>query len=760
MKRFTIFTIKVLWVFFAFVGSITFSQRLFAQIIQYGNEVVLVHSGSFKALHGISHQLTAQDRFKSADERPFTWIIQRGINEIGSGELRYGDVIFLKSKGASDIRFLTGRRGNPAEVLQNEPVQNAKGNMREWKWTIQQSVDTKGNGTVSVGSPIYLKLEQLGSLLALSNDRVKTPLSVSSVSNEDYGWHFEYISSSAVGYFIRSYLSISNAEPPFTMHYLSALTSLLAAEDEIRRENYQEAKRLVDEVFRFYPVGSDIWQWANSVAFNTTVGNPVAYYGLRMLSDIVEFNLSEAGQNVTAHTVNLTVVLPGKSAGYLPLNKIHYNNNTGVWTTNHLDSRLQQSNYWIIRQSLFLFQKYVTAITKGRLKVELNFLELPNLVLPVVIRTSPFTGAGIHDNAVIWEAIDQSVKDNTDWWWVIYPSHVPEDGKNGVEANAGFDNMAFITGGMGLDAWGKPAFIIDDRWLVRKPPHLGRGTYTDVERRAYLPQWLQHEFFHHLFRKYPWLRLEITPPGHNWFDRKFWPHDFQGRIEPDYYAEALHKRLQLSYPPLSGVLQYRKPNVDLLSGKTAADLVGKYFGPDTSNNQWHIVEVVIENGGLKWKNAAKVSWNLLPQFSEGRIDQGTNSYRYSNVPIRIVYKSDENGVLTNKISGLYFGSTFYQRSFERQLLDDLEGRTFVRRPAENGYHTGRFVTRDAKMYWENNAGRRWPVTLDYRRKLLVVGEGGDYKNQNFQIILKRNQLRNDIPIIESVRFLGEIYFKQ
>jgi hypothetical protein len=31
---------------------------------------------------------------------------------------------------------------------------------------------------------------------------------------------------------------------------------------------------------------------------------------------------------------------------------------------------------------------------------------------------------------------------------------------------------------------------------------------NEAERRAWLPQWLQHEFFHHLYRTYGQLKLE------------------------------------------------------------------------------------------------------------------------------------------------------------------------------------------------------------------------------------------------------------
>ena len=105
----------------------------------------------------------------------------------------------------------------------------------------------------------------------------------------------------------------------------------------------------------------------------------------------------------------------------------------------------------------------------------------------------------------MWPELDDDLLNETDWFWILYPSHVPEF--------PDFDDNAFITGGMGSDSKGGPLFIIDDKWLVRKPAHLGDGMYNDVERRIYLPQWLQHEFYHHLYRIYPEFSLEVN--GHD-----------------------------------------------------------------------------------------------------------------------------------------------------------------------------------------------------------------------------------------------------
>jgi uncharacterized protein (TIGR02246 family) len=70
-----------------------------------------------------------------------------------------------------------------------------------------------------------------------------------------------------------------------------------------------------------------------------------------------------------------------------------------------------------------------------------------------------------------------------------------------------------------------------------------------------LPQWFQHEFFHHLFRSYPELKLELE--DHQWFDHRNWPADFEGRLEADYFAESVHKRFQkTANPPLDTKLRY------------------------------------------------------------------------------------------------------------------------------------------------------------------------------------------------------------
>jgi hypothetical protein len=84
--------------------------------------------------------------------------------------------------------------------------------------------------------------------------------------------------------------------------------------------------------------------------------------------------------------------------------------------------------------------------------------------------------ASLEDASQVFASVPQSEIEATDWWWILYPSHVPEQ-------YPAFQHAEFITGGMGTGAEGfSPFFIIDDRWIVRKPPHIGTGEYSDVER--------------------------------------------------------------------------------------------------------------------------------------------------------------------------------------------------------------------------------------------------------------------------------------
>jgi hypothetical protein len=326
--------------------------------------------------------------------------------------------------------------------------------------------------------------------------------------------------------------------------YRTSLDAFFTAEGAYRGGDYEKASRVLTTFWEAHPPGTPEWERAirHAQTLATTkgvnFGAPAFYYALRMLTDCVEWRL-HGDPKTAAHTVRWTVVLVGKSND----GEVHHSLATPT------------GDY--VGESTYLFTEYIRAITGGRLKVDVRLLPLPELDVPVERLTRSVQAGGASFDVAfadlapagmprIWKAVPDEVRAKTDWWWVLYPSHVPP----GATTN-------FITGGMSVGPDGvSPAFIIDDLWLVRIPPTLGSGPYTSEQRRAYLPQWLQHEFFHHLYRSYPALGLETS--GHQWFDRKLWPDDFNGLLEPDYFAESVHKRLKSASPPLDVMLRYAR----------------------------------------------------------------------------------------------------------------------------------------------------------------------------------------------------------
>jgi len=310
----------------------------------------------------------------------------------------------------------------------------------------------------------------------------------------------------------------------------------------------------------------------------------------------------------------------------------------------------------ILNSSLRLFREYVAAMTDGRLELEPRVHRLPDLCVSVGTEAKSPQVAGLLNETEIWRALPDSLKDSTDFWWTIYPSHVPEQYPD-------FAKTEFVTGGMSTGPDGlSPHFIIDDRWLFRRPPHLGHGTYADVERRAYLPQWLQHEFYHHVFKRYPQLRLEATP--HQWLDRNTWPADFEGRYEADYYEEALHKRLVAAKPPVNAQLRYAPlPQREALSKMTFRDVLGEYRRAPVDNG-YHLVTVESTSTGLVWRNAAGASWSLTPDLPGGTLETGPDCpyYKQANgkgVVIRL--KADGNATPVPSVDSLQFLGETYVR---------------------------------------------------------------------------------------------------
>jgi hypothetical protein len=405
----------------------------------------------------------------------------------------------------------------------------------------------------------------------------------------------------------------------------AALEALLHGEDDVDAGDLASAAARVQAVFATWPYESDDWYSGAPAGLN--IGSPVSYYGLRMLEHVVD-----AGPVEVTHTIQMTAIVATCATVTRPTLPDLEPETVSL----ELDPEILANDARVLRESTNLFRHWVTAITRG-VGVELVVVEMEGCATVTytddgsIIVSYPDTGEMI-------AGIPTSTARDADFLWVVAPSGVPGDG-------SGYGRH-FITGGMG-GAGARPLFLSDDAWFIRKPEHLGTGDYHTVERRAYQPQWFQHEFMHHVFRTWPELQLEVS--AHQWFDRSTWPADFEGRFEPDYYSEAINKRLFDVTPTMAEGFT-GKDYADMATTPLSA-LAGTYQRQPMEND-WHLVTVTVEGESATWTNAAGVAWSLV-------VDGGT-LYSGSECPygaVAIDVELDSAGA----VSALWFGGEAYVR---------------------------------------------------------------------------------------------------
>ncbi|MFT6337421.1 MAG: hypothetical protein ACJATI_004184 [Halioglobus sp.] len=528
---------------------------------------------------------------------------------------------------------------------------------------------------------------------------------------------------------------------------IQAINTFIQAEDAIHVADYAQAKTLIDGLFSTYPKGSTIWYNASGNNNGANVGNPSGYYGLRMMEDIVDYHLNN-NQDVEARKVNMKVVLVGCSQGIQPTTTAELESGTGPFVENSLNESLLTDDYRIIKQAYDLFSRYVTAITGGQLDVEVEFIELPDVCMDVsVTETAPYFAYGSLQPA--WEAISDAEKEETDFWMMLYPSHVPEF--------PDFENNSFITGGMGLSQNGGPVFIADDKWIVRKPAHLGSGVYSDIERRIYLPQWFQHEFFHHLYRIYPEYELEVN--GHDWFDPSFWPSDFEGRFETDFYSESLHKRLQTDCVPLATKLITRALNEEKeqFSKLSIDGLIGQY-SLDNIQNEWHVGEVRKQGSKYFWRNSANVQWEVLPNVEEGRLETGSDSpYPGQDFFIEL-YQTVEGDYIPGAVALKFQGDAYNKRfnMLRESIPVEITLGQYERIPTETTLHSGHIIKEAGQYYWENDAGNKWLLTPNSEDENFTLNSDSPTPGQKFELIIAEDECDS---YILGFKYLGEFYWR-
>ncbi len=397
----------------------------------------------------------------------------------------------------------------------------------------------------------------------------------------------------------------------FSPLYRQSVDALFTAWPAYQRGEYGRASQILDAFWKLHPAGSKEWQAAQGEGERVarTIGveysDPPCYAALRMLTECVAWRLATTPARTSGPPLRFTVILIGHSHGIQPSTVQELHEQRGAMVRNTLDAHFREAPEAIVEDCFGLLFEYIRAITDGRLPVKTRILQYPELDVPMRVFDNPGQpraelAPGAEEQ--IWNAIDPEVKASTDWWYILYPSHRPEQ-------YPGFAHTDFSNGGgisMTPDS-GAPMQVGDERVLVTKPPKYRGGPVSPEERLAFFSDVMQHEFFHHLYWIYPEFKLEER--SHQWFDRASWPGDFEGVNEADYYAESIHKRLlPQGNPPLWAKLRYAVP-ADVAGKVTAAAMLGAYRR-DPVTNGWHEGSIARVDGALRWTNHAGKSWQV------------------------------------------------------------------------------------------------------------------------------------------------------
>ncbi len=443
---------------------------------------------------------------------------------------------------------------------------------------------------------------------------------------------------------LQEWLDAYGGEAALGEHTVAAVTAYLAAEDALRAGAVDTAGEVLDAVWSQWPIGDAVWWGTGLSGHGEHVGYPAAYYGLRMLTDVVAQGDTVAPD---VEPIRLTLVLVGCAEGVQPTTWEELESGTGPTVTLTLsDDLLAEASAWT-NQATWGLTRWAPAITGGRLPLQVSVAHLPDVCLPFSVDLNERVFAGPTDYSPVWDALPPDLASASNWYWVLHPSTVP--------TTPDFEGVEVVTGGMGWHPTGAPLFLSDDLWLVRKPPHLGDGPWFTIERRIYLNQWLQHELMHHIFAVYPEYRLEET--SHQWFDRSTWPSDFEGIFEPDYYAEAIWKRLQEASPPLAS-LRYGVVPPGHFADLDESALLGTYMR-EPVENEWHVGTIALgEEGQLRWTNDAGVSWGLTPDLEEGLLITGPECPYDSDFRLE-ASKDPMSGLFSDTLAGFRFNGELY-----------------------------------------------------------------------------------------------------
>ena len=270
----------------------------------------------------------------------------------------------------------------------------------------------------------------------------------------------------------------------FPALHRDALEALLNAEDALAAGELLTADEEIEAVFSMLPRGDPRWSLgAAEGTGGSNIGHPAAYYGLRMLEQVVDL-----GQPAGAGTLQMTGVV----ARCAVVRRARVPDLQPEVVNVELHPEILRGQARRLFLATQLFRRWIQAITGG---VELRLrIFIMDGCSSVDFTDDGSTLISYPDAQEMVDAVEPAIAGETDIWWVVTPSGIV-----GEEEELG---RHFITGGMGRSRDGRPLILSDDLWFIRKPNHMGRGEWTEAEVRSYHPQWFQHEFMHHLFKHF------------------------------------------------------------------------------------------------------------------------------------------------------------------------------------------------------------------------------------------------------------------
>lgn len=295
------------------------------------------------------------------------------------------------------------------------------------------------------------------------------------------------------------------------------LEAYVTAEAQCRAGEHQECQDTVQALwseFGQYP-------WNTTLIDGANLGIPALYSPLSIFDDYSATMLAHP-ERKEEPAFGLTVVVAARSRS-ITVDPAAI----GLLSTAAVDPALQANDYAVIRESLATFDLFIRFLTEGHYSARVGIV-----LVDEEIEVNNSGNWNQPRQNYIPLHVPQLIQDQTHKSLLVFPRLI-----------ADYDTTTQTTGGNA----GTMTFC-PDVWFLKKKPGKGGGAYSRLERQAYLPRWLQHEYMHYVYKVYDSFGLEDK--SHQWYNTP-WPANFQGVHEIDYYHESINKILHpQADPPL------------------------------------------------------------------------------------------------------------------------------------------------------------------------------------------------------------------